>query len=166
MFGMGTFEIMIIAAVALVVLGPEKFPEFAKIATRAITDIRSYFTEARDEITKELRPVKRQIEELSRYDPEDYIDKLADTVTEHEDDGEAENRDSGDETNEEHGGVEGTVPASMNVSSASGEAEESAEDGADAESDHGGIDPNSRPGYLTAPDDELFSGPETDDTED
>ena len=82
MFGnLGMGEIIIVAGIALVVIGPEKFPEFAKIALRAFRDLRGYLDEAKKEISDELKPVKKEIEQLSRYDPEDYIDTLTAAVT-------------------------------------------------------------------------------------
>lgn len=76
MFGIGMFEMIIIGGIALVVIGPEKFPEFAKIFMRTIRDVRSYVDEAKTEITKELAPIKKELDELSRIKPEEYIDSL------------------------------------------------------------------------------------------
>jgi len=78
-FGIG--EIILIAAVALILLGPEKFPEYAKIALRAYRDFRGYFEDIKKEMHEELRPVRREIETMARYEPEKYIDKLAAAVT-------------------------------------------------------------------------------------
>jgi sec-independent protein translocase protein TatB len=76
MFGGSFGEMLIIAVVALVFLGPEKFPEFAKIAMRAIRDIRGYMDEVRSEVTKEINPIKNELQQLTRMDPETYINKL------------------------------------------------------------------------------------------
>lgn len=82
MFGnLGIGEILLIAAVALILLGPEKFPEYAKIALRAYRDFRGYFDDIKKEMRDELRPVQREIETMARYEPEKYIDKLAAAVT-------------------------------------------------------------------------------------
>lgn len=67
---------VLIAGVALVVIGPEKFPEFAKIVLRTFRDLRGYVEEAKRDISEELRPVKRELDDLSRHKPEDYIDSL------------------------------------------------------------------------------------------
>ena len=46
MFGsIGVMELVLIAGVALMVLGPDKFPEFAKMAARLVRDLRSYGTD-------------------------------------------------------------------------------------------------------------------------
>jgi len=84
--GMG--EMLLFAGIALVVLGPEKFPEYAKIAMRAFRDLRGYVDEVKRDMTKELRPVKKEIEELSRHNPEDYVDSLTEAVTSVDDDDE------------------------------------------------------------------------------
>lgn len=77
MLGMGITEIIILAGIALVVMGPEKFPEVAKVFIRTIRDIRGYWEEAQRELAKEVNPLKKEFKELSRYKPEDYIDALA-----------------------------------------------------------------------------------------
>ncbi|MFO7974497.1 MAG: twin-arginine translocase TatA/TatE family subunit [Candidatus Hydrogenedentota bacterium] len=76
---MGIGEMIVIAGIALVIIGPEKFPEFAKICVRTIRDLRSYVEETKDDLRKELTPVKKEIDEVSRYDPESYIDALTDS---------------------------------------------------------------------------------------
>ncbi len=67
--GLGFYEILIILGVALLVLGPEKFPGFAKMAIRAVHDLRSYMDEMKRDIAGELRPMKDEIRKLSQIDP-------------------------------------------------------------------------------------------------
>lgn len=76
----GFSEMLIIAAIALVFLGPEKFPEFAKIVIRTVRDVRSYVNDAKRDIAQELKPVKKELKELSRYEPEKYIETLSKSV--------------------------------------------------------------------------------------
>lgn len=76
----GLTEMIIIAAIALVFLGPEKFPEFAKIVIRTVRDVRGYVNDAKRDIANELKPVKKEMKELSRYEPEKYLDKLSKSV--------------------------------------------------------------------------------------
>lgn len=86
MFGsIGITEILIIAALALIFLGPEKFPEVAKMAARFVRDVRGYVQEAQNEITKELRPVQDELKKISKTDTEAYFNKLADLAEEDED---------------------------------------------------------------------------------
>ena len=76
MLGIGIGEMIIIAAIALMVIGPEKFPDFAKIAVRTIRDLRGYMEDIQSEVTKELAPVKKELEQLNKIKPEEYIDSL------------------------------------------------------------------------------------------
>lgn len=95
MFGnLGIGEIIIIGAIALVFLGPERFPEFAKIAMRAFRDLRGYVDDIKREMAEELKPVKREMDNLARQDPEKYIDKLATAVGTALDDGPDEEKES------------------------------------------------------------------------
>jgi len=81
MFGnLGLSEIVIIGAIALVVMGPEKFPEFVKIALRAYRDVRGYVDDIKREMAEELHPIKKEIQQLARYNPEEYIETLAKAV--------------------------------------------------------------------------------------
>ncbi len=82
MLGIGFWEMALIAGVALIVMGPDRFPEFAKIVMRTIRDLRSYVDDVKGDIEKELRPVKRELRDLSRYRPEDYIEGVARAVEE------------------------------------------------------------------------------------
>lgn len=76
MLGIGIGEMILIAGIALVIFGPEKFPDFAKIVLRTMRDLRGYVDDIQNEISKEIKPVKRELEQLARYDPEKYIDSL------------------------------------------------------------------------------------------
>lgn len=76
MMGVGFTEMIIIAGIALVVIGPEKFPDFAKLVIRTIRDLRSYVDEVKTEVGKEFKPLKKELDALSRIDPEKYIDSL------------------------------------------------------------------------------------------
>ena len=79
MVGIGFTEMIIIAGIALVVLGPEKFPEFAKIAIRALRDIRGYFDEVKTEISKEIKPIEKEINEITKKGNEVYREILTET---------------------------------------------------------------------------------------
>jgi len=72
MFNIGFGEMLIIIAIALVVMGPERFPEFMKIALRFLRDIRTYWEEAQRELAKELRPIENELKTLTRLDTETY----------------------------------------------------------------------------------------------
>lgn len=86
MFGsIGITEIILLAGIALVFVGPEKFPELAKIVARTLRDIRGYVQQTQDEIKKELKPVQNELKDLTRYEPEKYLDKLMDDSDHHTD---------------------------------------------------------------------------------
>ena len=78
--GLGMGEIIVIAAVALVILGPDQFPRFTKMVMRTIRDLRGYVDEVKRDVGKELDPVKKELSDLSRYNPEDYVEKLTDSI--------------------------------------------------------------------------------------
>ncbi len=67
---------IVVAGIALVVMGPEKFPGFAKMALRTFRDLRGYLDDLKTEAAKELRPVQQELTALSKVDPEKYIDAL------------------------------------------------------------------------------------------
>lgn len=66
MMGIGTGEMILILVVALVVMGPQKFPEFAKMLLRTIRDIRSYVSDVQTDITNELKPIQRELNDVTR----------------------------------------------------------------------------------------------------
>jgi len=76
MLGIGMGEMILIGAIALIVIGPEKFPDFAKIALRTVRDLRGYVDDIQNEVTKELKPLKRELDKVTK-DSEKYIDKLS-----------------------------------------------------------------------------------------
>ncbi len=76
MFGIGFFEALVLAAIGLLVLGPEQFPKFAKMAARFVRDVRSYANEVQNEIAKDLVPLTKELNDLRRISPEKYLDKL------------------------------------------------------------------------------------------
>jgi Tat protein translocase TatB subunit len=87
MFGsIGITELIVIAGIALIVLGPDKFPEFAKLAIRSMRDIRKYVADAQQEIAKELDPMKKKLDEASKIDPEAYLENLVGDSNDDEDD--------------------------------------------------------------------------------
>ncbi len=76
MLGIGFSEMVLIAGIALVVIGPEKFPDFAKLVIRTVRDLRGYVDDVKTDLTKELTPIKKEMDQLSKIDPEKYIDSL------------------------------------------------------------------------------------------
>ena len=103
MLGMGFGEIILIAGIALVVIGPEKFPDFAKILLRTFRDVRQQFDEMKTDISKELQPMKRELNELTKQDPEKYIDALMADEEDQAENGGSTDYDSDDQDDHEYG---------------------------------------------------------------
>lgn len=55
MFDIGFWELVIIALVALVVVGPERLPELAHNAGRMLRKLRAFIQNAKREVEKELK---------------------------------------------------------------------------------------------------------------
>lgn len=79
MMGIGFWEMMLLAGIALVVIGPEKFPDFAKIVVRTVRDLRGYMDEVKKELSDELKPVEREMRSLTRAGSE-QISQLRQTI--------------------------------------------------------------------------------------
>jgi Tat protein translocase TatB subunit len=71
MFSMGPAELVIIMVVALVVVGPEKLPEFARMIGRAMRDLKKYASDVRNEFEKDLpvNEIKRDLDVFSQDKP-------------------------------------------------------------------------------------------------
>lgn len=80
MFGIGFGEWIFIGAVALVIMGPERFPELAKLFIRTTRDLRGYWDDIKDDISKEMKPVKKELTKLSRLDSDQYLKSLGASV--------------------------------------------------------------------------------------
>ncbi|MBL1142248.1 MAG: twin-arginine translocase subunit TatB [Proteobacteria bacterium] len=55
MFDIGFWELVIIALVALIIIGPERLPKFAHDAGRFIRKVRHFIQNAKREVEKELK---------------------------------------------------------------------------------------------------------------
>jgi sec-independent protein translocase protein TatB len=74
MAGIGFPELVVILIVALVVLGPDRLPEFARQAGRLVRQLRRLSQQARDDIRAELGPEYADFE-LTDLDPRRAIRK-------------------------------------------------------------------------------------------
>jgi sec-independent protein translocase protein TatB len=74
MFGIGLGELVVIAFVAVVVFGPDKLPELARQAGAIVRQLRSFATNARDELRAELGPEYADLE-LTDLDPRAIVRK-------------------------------------------------------------------------------------------
>ena len=64
LFGIGPLEIILVAIVAVVVLGPERFPEVAVQLARAIKWLRGYATDNTRELREEFAELTREYESM------------------------------------------------------------------------------------------------------
>lgn len=62
MFGIGFTEILVILVVALIVIGPEKLPEIAKVLGKAYNEFKS----ATDEIRSSVQEIKSETERAGK----------------------------------------------------------------------------------------------------
>ena len=74
MFDIGTGELLALAVLALLVLGPDKLPHYAAEAARFIRQLRSMANEARTEVTRELGPELEGLD-LRDLDPRSLVRK-------------------------------------------------------------------------------------------
>lgn len=61
MFGMSMTEIVIIAVLALVLLGPDRMPEAAKTIAKTVRDLKKATDGLKDQLESELHQVERSI---------------------------------------------------------------------------------------------------------
>jgi len=74
LFDIGVTELVVVAALALVVLGPEKLPLFFRTIGTLIGKAQSYVSEVKDDIQKQI-----ELEELSKT--KENISKIGKEVT-------------------------------------------------------------------------------------
>jgi sec-independent protein translocase protein TatB len=70
-FGIGTGELIALAVLALLVLGPDKLPRFAADAGRFVRQVRRMADTARDDVRRELGPDF----DISDLDPKSFVRK-------------------------------------------------------------------------------------------
>ena len=76
MLNIGMPELLVIAGIALIFLGPEKFPTQAKVFLRLVRDFREHWDDAKRDILNEINLVKKEFRELRKFKPEELLDKL------------------------------------------------------------------------------------------
>jgi sec-independent protein translocase protein TatB len=94
MFGMGLWELAVIAAVAVMVFGPDRIPELAKQAGAFVKQGRKMANSARDELRAELGPEYADLQ-LRDLDPRTLVRKhILDVIDEGDDEPDAGKRQS------------------------------------------------------------------------
>lgn len=74
MFGIGFGELLIIIAIALVVVGPERMPDLARRVGTTIRDLRRMYDNMRSELGTDFEEVERGIQTLRSLDPRRELD--------------------------------------------------------------------------------------------
>ncbi len=65
-FGVGPLEMLLVAVIAIVVVGPERFPQAAVQVARAIKFLRGYATEATSDLRQEFQDLTKEYEGLRK----------------------------------------------------------------------------------------------------
>lgn len=73
MLGIGFGELIVILIVALLVVGPERLPQLAAQAGRAVRDLRRMYANLRAELGPEFDDIERGIREIRSFDPRHQI---------------------------------------------------------------------------------------------
>ncbi len=76
MFGIGMSEMILICALALIVVGPDKLPELARSIAKGVMELKKTASGLKESLTDELGPA------IDSVKPE--LEKLDDRVTENE----------------------------------------------------------------------------------
>lgn len=71
MFGISGEQLVVLVAVALVVLGPERLPKYAQQLGRLVREVRRMASGAREQMERELGPEFKDVD-WSKYDPRQY----------------------------------------------------------------------------------------------
>ncbi len=61
MFGIGLPELLIIAALALILIGPKKLPEIAKSLGKTLGELRKATDDVKESILEEIEPIKDEM---------------------------------------------------------------------------------------------------------
>jgi sec-independent protein translocase protein TatB len=69
MFGIGFEELIVILVIALIIVGPERMPELARQAGKAIRDLRRMYDNLRSDLGPDYDEVERAIRTLRSLDP-------------------------------------------------------------------------------------------------
>jgi sec-independent protein translocase protein TatB len=65
-FGIGALEIGLIIIIAVIVIGPERFPEAAVQVARALKFLRGYANDATSELRKEFAELTKEYEDIRK----------------------------------------------------------------------------------------------------
>jgi TatA/E family protein of Tat protein translocase len=91
MFGMGMPEILLILAIALIVIGPQKLPELAKSLGRAMNEFKRATNELKDsmDLDGDLKDVKKSFNDIQSNLKKKPIDLVTEGLSSKSEEGEA-----------------------------------------------------------------------------
>ena len=75
-FGVGPLELLVIAVLALIFIGPQRLPDVIRQVMRAIRELREYAGQVQEELTSELSEVREELEGVARD-----VNRFADDVS-------------------------------------------------------------------------------------
>jgi len=84
LFGVGIFEALLVLVVALIVVGPNKFPEIARSAGRWFTVARNYASEVRSDIESATAEIESEVKK-----EQEFMDGIGDDLNAIEEEAEA-----------------------------------------------------------------------------
>jgi Tat protein translocase TatB subunit len=73
MFGIGLPELLIIAALALILIGPKKLPDLAKSLGKTLGELRKATDDVKETIFEEIKPIKDDLP--SKWEMEEALKK-------------------------------------------------------------------------------------------
>jgi Tat protein translocase TatB subunit len=94
MFGIGLPELLIIAGLALILIGPKKLPELAKSLGKTLGELRKATDDVKETILEEIQPIKDELP--NRREVEEALKKK---YLEGEEEGKGEEGEKGSEAN-------------------------------------------------------------------
>lgn len=75
MFNIGPLELLVLAGVALIVVGPDRLPGFAREAANMIRTLRELASGARQQLTDELGPEFEELAKLRNLNPRTAVQR-------------------------------------------------------------------------------------------
>ncbi len=79
-FGIGTGEILIILVIALIIVGPHKLPELAKMLGKGFTEFKKAADDLKDSVNAEIH-IDKERQKLIEIRPQQEESKTTETAT-------------------------------------------------------------------------------------
>lgn len=66
LFGVGPLEMVVIAVLALIFIGPQRLPGVIQQVMKTVRELREYASQVQEELTSEFAEMREQVEEVTR----------------------------------------------------------------------------------------------------